>query len=118
MTFRYGETVHKKGAQARDYSFLGVLLGWLLFTASPRLRAEFYYFRERFATTPTIVVLVSCFSALGGGVSSSIENVRANSWGTASSEQRVQPEISKTGLDEILYSRLHVLAAERAVRTR
>lgn len=88
MTFRYGETVHKKGAQARDYSFLGVLLGWLLFTASPPLRAEFYYFRERFATTPTIVVLVSRFSALGGGVSSSIENVRANSWGTASSEQR------------------------------
>lgn len=34
------------------------------------------------------------------------------------SEQRVQAEISKTGLDETLYSRLHVLGAERAVRTR
>ena len=34
------------------------------------------------------------------------------------SEQRVQAEISKTGLDEILYSRLEVLGAERAVRTR
>lgn len=91
MTFRYGETVHKKGAQARDYSFLGVLLGCLLFTASSPLRAQFYYFRERFATTATIVpAMIRGLTLLRvkRGVSSSIENVRANSWRTASSEQR------------------------------
>lgn len=92
MTFRYGETVHKKGAQARDYSFLGVLLGWLLFTASSPLRAEFYYFRERFATNPTIVLRCThrCLTLLRvrRGVSSSVENVRASSWRMASSVQR------------------------------
>lgn len=98
MTFRYGETVHKKGAQARDYSFLGVLLGWLLFTASPPLPAEF----DDRATSIDYFDSKECVSfSIRKWLGPTVGERRA-----ANSEQRVRAEISKTGLDEILYSRL------------